>query len=128
MRRAGWRDWVWRLVLHVATGVLAVAVHYGVMALCMKSGLSPVAASGVGFVCGAVTRFYTAYFHVYSPESTARTVAPRFVLALAVQFAVNALMLDGLIGLGLPVWWAQAATTVLLAFGTYLVYRLLVFT
>ena len=124
----GLRDWVVRFGLHVATGVLAVLAHYAVMALCMHAGVGPVAASAIGFCVGAVTRFYTAYVHVYSPTATARAVAPRFALALAAQFVANAALLDGLIGAGVPVWWAQVITTGLLAVATYVVYRLLVFT
>lgn len=126
--RTDWHDWLRRFVLHVVTGGLAVAAHYGVMALAMWLGAAPVAASAVGFLAGALTRFHTAYFHVYAPMASVRRVAPRFVLALAVQFVANAALLAGLIAAGLPVWWAQAVTTVLLAFGTYLAYRLLVFT
>ncbi|MFT3820576.1 MAG: GtrA family protein [Rubrivivax sp.] len=126
-RRAGWRDWTWRFVLHVATGVLAVAVHYALMALAMRSGLQPVAASACGFIGGAVTRFYTAYFHVYASSAGMRAALPRFLLALAVQFVANALLLDLLLAAGMPVWWAQAVTTVVLTFAVYLVYRLLVF-
>lgn len=124
---AGWRDWIVRFVLHVATGVLAVLAHYAVMALCMRSGVAPVAASAIGFVAGALTRFYTAYVHVYSPTATARAVAPRFVLALTAQFLANAALLNGLMAAGVAVWWAQVITTALLSVATYLVYRLLVF-
>lgn len=125
--KAGWRDWAWRFMLHVATGVLAVAVHYALMALAMKAGAQPVAASALGFVGGAATRFYTAYFHVYAPSGSMRAAMPRFLLALAAQFVANALLLQALLALGLPVWWAQAATTVGLTFAVYLAYRLLVF-
>lgn len=124
----GWRDTVCRFALHVTTGVLAVLVHYGVMALAMRLGASPVAASAVGFVGGAGTRFYTAYALVFSPTRSPRAVAPRFVLALAAQFVANAGLLALLLALGLPVWWAQGLTTVALALATFVVYRLLVFT
>jgi putative flippase GtrA len=127
MANLDWRDWLRRFVLHVATGVLAVLAHYGVMALAMRLGAAPVAASAIGFVAGAATRFYTAYFHVYAPTATVRQAAPRFLLALAAQFVANAALLSALLALELPVWWAQALTTVALAFATYLVYRLLVF-
>ncbi len=127
MKPAGWRDWLWRFVLHVATGLLAVAVHYALMALAMKGGLHPVAASALGFAGGAVTRFYTAYFHVYAPSGSMRAALPRFLLLLAVQFVANALLLQALLALGLPVWWAQAVTTIVLTFVVYLAYRLLVF-
>ena len=121
------RDWVLRFVLHVATGLLAVVAHYAVMAVAMRLGAPPVVASASGFVVGAVVRFVTAFFHVYSPTTTVAAAAPRFLLALAVQFVVNAGLLSLLIGAGATVWWAQAITTVALAFGTYLVYRLFVF-
>ena len=120
-------DWVWRFVLHVATGGLAVAAHYAVMALAMRLGAAPVAASTVGFVAGALTRFYTAYRHVFAPTAGVRTVAPRFVLALAAQIVANAALLAALLALGVPVWWAQVLTTAALAFATYVVYRMLVF-
>lgn len=125
--RTGWRDTLLRFMLHVATGVLAVLVHYGVMALAMHLGAPPVAASALGFVGGALTRLYTAYFHVFSPTRSLRAVAPRFALALAAQFAANAGLLALLLALGLPVWWAQGLTTAALALATFLVYRLLVF-
>ena len=121
------RDWALRFVLHVITGALAVAAHYVVMAACMHLGLGPVVASATGFCAGAVTRFYTAYAHVYAPRDSARAIAPRFVLALAAQFVVNALLLEGLMRVGMPVWWAQVLTTGLLTVANYLVYRLLVF-
>jgi len=121
------RDWVLRFVLHVATGALAVGVHYALMALAMRAGAAPVGASAIGFCAGAMVRFFTAYFHVYSPTTTVRAAAPRFVLALAAQFVANAALLGALIGGGMDVWWAQVVTTTLLAFATYLVYRLLVF-
>lgn len=124
---AGWRDWTWRFVLHIGTGGLAVLAHYALMALAMQSGLGPVPASAIGFGAGALTRFYTAYTHVFQPTSSARRVLPRFVLALAAQFVANALLLEGLLWAGLSVWAAQVATTVTLALATYLVYRLLVF-
>lgn len=124
---AGWRDWIRRFVLHVATGVLAVVVHYALMALAMKGGLPPVAASALGFVGGAATRFYTAYFHVYAPRAGMRAALPRFLLVLGLQFVANALLLQALLALGVPVWWAQAATTVVLTFAVYVAYRLLVF-
>lgn len=126
--RANWRDWAWRFVLHLGTGALSVAAHYAVMAVALAAGLAPVAASAIGFVAGAGVRFYASYKHVFTPTASAGHVAPRFVLALALQFIANGLLLQGLLDAGLPVWWAQLLTTAVLAVATYLVYRLLVFT
>ncbi len=127
MKAAPWRDWLWRFALHVGTGLLSVAAHYAVMAGAMRAGLPPVGASALGFVAGAATRFYASYVHVFKPTLSARRVAPRFVLVLALQFAANALLLAALLDVGLSVWWAQLLTTAVLAVGTYLAYRLLVF-
>jgi hypothetical protein len=126
-RRHDWRDWGWRFVLHLGTGVLAVAAHYAVMAIALAAGLQAVAASALGFVVGAWVRFHASFKHVFAPASGARRIVPRFVLALAAQFVANALLLQALLDLGLPVWWAQVLTTGILAVATYLVYRLLVF-
>ena len=120
-------DWLTRFALHVATGALAVAVHYSLMAMAMRAGADPLLASSLGFVAGAVTRFLTAYFNVFTPSGTMREAVPRFLLALAVQFALNSLLLAAFIGLGLAVWWAQVLTTILLTFLNYVVYRLWVF-
>ncbi len=125
--KPGWRDWAWRFGLHLGTGLLAVAAHYAVMGLALWTGLPPVGASAIGFVAGALTRFYASYVHVFKPTAAPGRVAPRFVLALAVQFVANALLLEGLMAAGLSVWMAQLLTTALLAVATYVVYRLLVF-
>ena len=120
-------DWIARFAMHVATGVLAVAVHYALMAVLLQAGTQPVLASSLGFMAGAITRFFTAYYTVYAPTGAVRSTVPRFVLALGTQFFLNSALLAGLIEIGVAVWWAQVATTVLLTFGNYLVYRLWVF-
>ncbi|MCI0594528.1 GtrA family protein [Chromohalobacter sp.] len=120
-------DWVVRFALHVATGVLAVAVHYSLMAVLLRAGTQPVLASSLGFVAGAVTRFLTAYFKVYAPTGTMRAAMTRFLLALGTQFFLNSVLLAGMLEMRMSVWRAQVLTTVLLTFGNYLVYRLWVF-
>ncbi len=120
-------DWVVRFALHVATGALAVAVHYSLMAVLLGFGLPPVAASGVGFLAGAATRFLTAYFNVYTPSGTIVDAMPKFLLALGAQFILNSLLLAGLLEAGLGIWWAQVSTTIILTFANYLAYRLWVF-
>jgi putative flippase GtrA len=126
-RHALVRDWVVRFVLHVITGVLAVAVHYGLMALLLRAGATPLMATCGGFLGGAVTRFFTAYFHVFAPLQPVRFAVPRFVVTLAAQFVLNALLFELLMGAGLGVWLAQVSATVLLTFVNYVVYRLWVF-
>jgi putative flippase GtrA len=126
-QRAILRDWMVRFVWHVATGVLAVAVHYVLMALVLRAGATPLMATCGGFVGGAITRFFTAYFHVFAPSQSVKFAIPRFVVTLAAQFLLNALLFDALMRAGLSVWVAQIIATVLLTFVNYLAYRLWVF-
>jgi putative flippase GtrA len=120
-------DWIVRFARHVLTGALAVLVHYGLMSLALHAGISPLIASSIGFIGGAIVRFLTAYFHVFAPSESVGFALPRFLLALAAQWALNALLLAGLMQTGLSVWVAQISTTILLTFVNYAVYRLWVF-
>jgi putative flippase GtrA len=121
------RDWLARFVRHVLTGVVAVLVHYGLMSLALRANAAPLVATSIGFIGGAIVRFLTAYFHVFAPSESVTFALPRFLLALAAQWALNALLLGGLMQAGLSVWVAQITTTILLTFVNYLVYRLWVF-
>jgi putative flippase GtrA len=51
----------------------------------------------------------------------------RFAVAIAAQLAANSALLAALTNGGVAVWPAQVATTILLTFGNYLVYRWWVF-
>jgi putative flippase GtrA len=121
------RDWIVRFMRHVLTGVVAVLVHYGLMSLALRADTTPLVATSIGFIGGAIVRFLTAYFHVFAPSESVAFALPRFLLALAAQWALNALLLAGLMQAGLSVWIAQITTTILLTFVNYLVYRLWVF-
>ena len=113
--------------LHVATGVIAVAAHYALMYGLVRSGMPGVPASAVGFTAGALTRFALSYWRVFAPSRGMTAAGARFVVAIALQLAVNTLLLAGFLNLDVPLWPAQVATTVLMTFGNYLVYRLWVF-
>lgn len=121
------QDWLVRFARHVLTGVFAVLVHYGLMSLALRADAAPIVATSIGFIGGAIVRFLTAYFHFFAPSQSVGFALPRFLLALIAQWALNALLLNGLMQAGLSVWIAQITTTVLLTFVNYLVYRLWVF-
>jgi putative flippase GtrA len=113
--------------LHVATGFIAVAAHYGAMWLLLRGGLPPVAASSAGFAGGALVRFLLSYLGVFVPSHGMRTAGTRFVAAILLQLALNSLLLSALLALDVPVWHAQVAATVALTVVNYAVYRLWVF-
>jgi putative flippase GtrA len=113
--------------LHVLTGFAAVAVHYGVLYALLRLGLSPLVGSAVGFCGGALTRFTLSYWRVFEPSHGLTIAGRRFVVALAAQALANTSLLALLLAAGLSVWPAQIATTILLTFANYAVYRLWVF-
>jgi len=113
--------------LHVLTGFAAVAIHYGVLYGLLKLGVAPLAASAIGFCGGALTRFTLSYWRVFSPSHGLTIAGRRFVIAIALQAAANTALLALLLSLGVGIWPAQIATTVVLTFVNYAVYRLWVF-
>lgn len=119
--------WIHSFSLHVATGALAVVAHYAAMYGLVRAGLAGVPASALGFAAGALTRFGLSYWHVFEPSRGMTAAGGRFAVAIAVQWALNALLLTLFLKLGLTLWPAQVATTVLMTFGNYVAYRFWVF-
>ena len=123
----GLLHWMHSFTLHVATGFLAVAVHYSVMYFFVRAGVAGVPASALGFVGGALTRFALSYWHVFSPSRGVKVASVRFAFAIAAQLAANSALLAGLLRMGISLWPAQVTTTIALTFANYLAYRLWVF-
>jgi putative flippase GtrA len=113
-------------VLHIATGVLAVAAHYGAMWLFLQATIPSLIATSLGFLFGAVTRFFLSYYHIFSPSAAIPKAAGKFIFALAVQMICNALFVAGFLEF-IPIWEAQIATTVTLTLFNYIAYRIWVF-
>lgn len=113
--------------LHVLTGFAAVAVHYGALYGLLKLGVGPLAASAIGFCGGALTRFALSYWRVFSPSHGSTIAGRRFVIAIALQAVANTVLLALLLSLGVGIWPAQIATTIVLTFVNYAAYRLWVF-
>lgn len=123
-RRPGW---VHSFLLHVAAGLFATAAHYALMFVLLQTGLGGVAATTLGFVAGAVTRFLLSYYHVFAPTAGVNAAMWRFVVALLIQMAANSLLVAALLGAGMHVWVAQVVTTVSLTIFTFLAGRFWVF-
>ncbi len=120
-------NWSMGFVAHVITGAMATGVHYALMWALLRAGLDPLLASSLGFVAGAVTRFFLSYFHVFSPQTPVPAAAGRFVLVLALQMLLNTGLLAVFMHF-LPLWWAQLLTTAILTVFNYVAHRLWVFT
>jgi putative flippase GtrA len=119
-------DWHRSFVLHVLTGFLVVGAHYSVMWLLVAAGMDGVAASAIGFLGGAATRFAMSY-RIFSPDHGVPVALWRFAIALGLQWAANVALLEGFLLAGLGLWIAQVSVTVLLTFLNFLAYRVWVF-
>ncbi|HJU21804.1 MAG TPA: GtrA family protein [Casimicrobiaceae bacterium] len=124
---SGLAHWLHSFSLHVVTGFAAVFVHYALMYAAMRGGVTPVPASALGFSAGAATRFVLSYAHIFRPTRGVPTAGARFVVAIAAQLAANSALLAAFTDSGVAVWPAQVATTIVLTFANYLVYRWWVF-
>jgi len=116
-----------RFVLHIATGFVAVAAHYGTMAAAIALGASPVGGSSIGFVAGALVRFALAYWHVFDATLPVAHSGMRFAVALGGQALANAALLSAGLSLGFGTWPSQVVATILMTFANYAAYRLWVF-
>ena len=123
----GIAHWLHSFSLHVITGFVAVAAHYALMYALLRAGLGAVAASACGFVAGAATRFALSYAHIFAPTRGVHAAGARFAVAIAAQLAANSALLAVLTQQGIAVWPAQVATTIVLTFANYLIYRWWVF-
>lgn len=121
------KSWARGFVLHIITGLAAVAAHYSLMWILLRTDAEPVLASSSGFLAGALVRFLLSYRHVFSPTIGVPSSLLRFVATLAMQMLVNALLLGFLIRAEAGVWLAQVLVTGLLTLANYMIYRLWVF-
>ncbi len=114
-------------VLHCVTGAVAVLVHYSLMYLALAIGATALIASSIGFLGGAISRFFLSYHQVFNPSRPRSSAAVHFVVSLGIQFVLNGVVLSGFLAIGIAVWPAQIATTILLTIVNYAMYRLWVF-
>ncbi len=118
-----------RFILYSVAGVAAVATHYGVMvALVTWANLPEVAASSLGFLAGACVKYPLNYWTVFASRQRHRIAMPRFVLALAVSFALNALVFAVLLrALDVHYMVSQVLTTGVVLVVSYLLARYWIF-
>ena len=68
--------------------------------------------------------FFFSYYQVFEPTSGATVTVGRFLVALAAQAVGNGALFSAFLETGLSTWPAQIATTVLLTFANFAIYRL----
>lgn len=123
----GNKGWRVQFFQHLVTGVIATAAHYIVMWFALSAELWPTIATTIGFIAGATTRFLFSYFHIFEPERDWSAALPHFILALALQMGLNAVLLTLFISLDIPVWPSQVLTTVSMTALNFMAYKFWVF-
>lgn len=78
---------------YVVAGLAATATHYVVMVVLINQlRLPEVVASSIGFVAGACVKYPLNYWAVFATGERHAAAIPRFVMSLAIAFALNAVL------------------------------------
>lgn len=115
--------------MYIAAGFAAVGGHYATTIAGVELlDARPLAASAAGFCVGAVIKYVLNYFLAFRSAEKHSAALAKFAVALAVLFALNALVFWVLqSGLGLHYIVAQVLTTGALILPGYFLSRLWVF-
>lgn len=114
---------------YVAAGFAATGTHYVVMVLLVSQAQLPeVVASSIGFLAGALVKYPLNYWAVFASEQAHAVAIPRFILGLAIGFALNALVFALLLrALDVHYMVSQVLTTGTVLFVNYLLARYWIF-
>ena len=83
-----------RFLSYGIAGLAATASHYAtMMGLVWAMGGREVLASSLGFIVGALVKYPLNYWLVFASRQHHRVAVPRFVISLALSFALNAILL-----------------------------------
>ncbi|HEX4944091.1 MAG TPA: GtrA family protein [Usitatibacteraceae bacterium] len=118
-----------RFLRYGIAGLVATATHYAVMvALVWTFAGHEVLASSMGFIAGAFVKYPLNYWLVFASRQRHRVAVPRFVIGLALAFALNAVLLALLLrSLDAHYMVSQVLTTGVVIFANYVVARLWIF-
>ena len=117
------------LPIYVGSGGVATASHYAVTIAAVELfSMPPIPASAMGFMTGAVIKYWLNYSVAFRSRARHAHAVLRYALALAAMLALNTLLF-GLFqrGMGLYYLLAQAITTILLIPPGYVLHREWVF-
>ena len=118
-----------KFAYYVAAGLAATGTHYVVMVLLVSQAQLPeVVASSIGFLAGACVKYPLNYWGVFASEQSHGVAIPRFIISLAIGFALNALVFALLLrALDVHYMVSQVLTTGMVLFVNYLLARYWIF-
>ena len=117
------------LPLYIGAGGIATVSHYAVTAAAVEAAhVRPLLGSIAGFSVGTVVKYWLNYSVAFRGSSRHAVASPRFAIALAVLFGLNAVIF-AVINEELNVHYlvAQVATTIILIGPGYWLHRHWVF-
>ncbi|MYN03083.1 GtrA family protein [Pseudoduganella sp. DS3] len=117
--------WQRRWLRFLLVGGVNTAASYAVYALLLFLGLPYALANLGGLVFGIVFSFRTHSALVF--RQAGGRPFPRYLLAWALLYGVNVLLIGGFMRLGLDAYWAGAAAIAPMALLSYLVQKQFVF-
>lgn len=95
----------------LAVGAVCTLAHYAAMALLLRAGLPPVAASGIGYGGSAALNYLLNRRVSFRSARPHRSAAPRFAAAALLGLLLNSVLLALLTHAGVAVIPAQLLTT-----------------
>ena len=115
--------------MYLVSGVASVATHYAFTVFAVEVlGWRALVATSVGFVVGAVTKYFMNYVLAFQSEEPHLSAIPRFAVMLGGLFTANAAIFWALHEhAGLHYMVAQVLTTCLLVPVGYVINRIWVF-
>ncbi len=109
-------------------GGAGTAVHFLMMAAALLGfGLPAVLASTLGAICGAIVVYTCNYQFTFAARGAHLATVPKFLVLVGLGVLLNAAVVAGLIGLGLPIVVAQLGATGLVLLFNFVVSKRWVF-
>jgi putative flippase GtrA len=105
----------WQFMRFATVGGFATLLHYSVLiALVELGGLSPLAGTSVGYVCGGLFSYAMNYYFTFDSDGHHGKTLAKFVIVVAAGFFINGFILQTLISsLAMNYLLAQAIATIL---------------
>ena len=113
----------------IGVGACAAVAHYGVLIALVESGAAaPVPATLAGYVAGGIVSYLLNRRHTYRSERPHSEAGWRFAVVAGVGFLLTAALMHVLVTLlGMPYLVAQALTTGVVLFWSFLAHRMWTF-
>lgn len=117
-----------RLLRFAVCALVATCSHWVVMAYLVMSGVAPELGTAIGAVVGAGVNYILQYYVAFESSRDHGQAIRSYVLSCLIGWSANLLVFSLLF-----LWWpgqillAQVATTIVVAFLNYFLYRRMVF-